>query len=91
MNNDFLPNKGSAFDDQKPTSPLPTEEQLNSLAFRTELNQRPGVTIFVADQAARQEMRKVLKVWVKANELHHPVDVFVDAGIEPGKVSVRYP
>ena len=90
MQDTFLPHGGTEFDDMKPTSPLPTEEQLNSLAFRMELNKRPGVSIFVANQEDRIEMRRVLKQWLKATELHHRVDVFVDAGVAPGQVRVAY-
>jgi len=87
---DFLPNDGTLFDDQRGPKP-PTVEELNSLAFRQELNQRPGVTIFVHNQEERREMRKVCKYWMMRNQLHHMPSVMVDSSLKPGTTNVRYP
>lgn len=80
---------GSWFDDQ-PRYNGPTQEQLNSLELRRELNQRVGISMFVNSHDERQEMRKVLQHWLKLKELHHPVDVWVDTTVEPGQVRLRY-
>jgi len=87
---DFLPNDGTLFDDMRGPKP-PTPEELNSLAFRQELNKRPGVMIFVSNQEERRQMRKVCKVWMAKKEIHHMPDVMLDSSLKPGSTNVRYP
>lgn len=87
----FLPHGGSHFDDLRPATAPPTEAELNSLAIRTELNQRDGVAIFVDSNEQRVEMQKVVKYWRLREELHHPVPVLVDTTIRPGGMQIRRP
>lgn len=84
----FLPFHGSKFDDLIDRGPTP--EEVNSLAIRSELNQRPGVVVFVHDQEQRKDFRKVIRYWRRIKELHHDVDVMLDSGIEPGKIRIGY-
>ena len=85
----FLPNNGTRFDDMIDRGP--TAAEVNSLAIRSELNQRPGVVVFVPDQETRVEFRKVVKYWKRINELHHDVDVMLDPDIKPGDLRIGYP
>lgn len=85
----FLPNNGSRFDDMIDRGP--SAEEINSLAIRSELNQRPGVVVFVHDQEQRRDFRKVVRYWKRIKELHHDVDVMLDPDVKPGQIRVGYP
>ncbi len=80
---------GSFFDDLVKKGP--TDAEINSLAIRTELNQRTGAAVFVQNQGARTEMRKVIKYWLKIDELHHDVQVLLDFSMGTNELRVAYP
>ena len=82
----FLPFNGTKFDDMIEKGP--TLEEVNSLAIRSELNQRTGVVLFVSSQPERVEMRKVVKYWRRIKELHHDVDIMLDQSMKPGTLRV---
>jgi len=77
---------GSFFDDLVKNGPSSSE--INSLAIRSELNQRVGAVVFVQNQEARTDMRKTIKYWMKIGELHHDVQVLLDFTMSPGQIKI---
>ncbi len=80
---------GSFFDDLVKNGP--TEEEINSLAIRTELNERHGAVIFVQNQEARRDFRKVLKYWHQIKELNHIPQVLLDESMPVSSIRIDQP
>jgi hypothetical protein len=89
----FVPQKrhkdaGTYFDDLLGKKPL-TDDELNSLALRTEINARPGCCVFVARETLRQ-MQSIVALWQRYEKVSPALRVLVDDTLRPGAVEVRY-
>lgn len=90
----FIPKKrqkegGTYFDDLLGKKP-PTDEELNSMAMRKEINSRPGTNVYVPRETLRR-MQEVIALWQRYEQVSPSLLVLVDDTIQPGTVEVRYP
>ena len=80
---------GTYFDDELETKhDQYTKYQLESLAIRAQLNERPDHTVFVASVEARQELRKVFNFWFSKKEMGHHPTIEIDYGLPDGEMRI---
>lgn len=89
----FVPKKrhkdaGTYFDDLLGKKP-PTDNELNSLAIRAEINARPGVCVYVS-RGTLVKMQSIVALWQRYEQVSKSLRVLVDDTLKPGAVEVRY-